>query len=86
MPVIPDKKRAEEIFSGKLLRVPKASEIYGVPDSTIRKWIMEGKIVPYRLSPRYVYVYADDIAKMVKFLYSPRPNRRIDRQERLGIT
>lgn len=86
MPIIPDKKKAEEIYSGKLLRVGKAAEIYNIPDSTIRKWIMRGIIVPYRLSPRYIYVYASDIEKMINFLYSPRPNRRIDRQERLGIT
>lgn len=86
MPVIPDPVKAEEIFSGKLLRVGKAAEIYDIPASTIRNWIERGTIIPYRLSPKYIYVYAADIEKMKNFIYYPRPNRRQDRQRTLGIT
>ena len=86
MPIIPDKEKAKEILSGKLLRIQQAAERYDVPASTIRNWIERGNIIPYRLSPRYLYVYASDIEQMLKHFYFPRPNRRLDRQRTLGIT
>lgn len=44
----------------------EAAEIAGVHKTTVRRWIVEGRIRAYRIGPRLIRVDADDLDAMLR--------------------
>lgn len=81
MPIIKDKEIARMIQDGELMLVNNAAKVFGLSPNTIRSWIYHKVISYYKVSPRYTYVYTQQIREKL-LVYNPR---NIKRQETLNF-